>query len=138
VDRLNGFNAVQNTYLATFQVLGGIGLLLGSIGLGVVVLRNVLDRRGELAVLLAVGFRPRLLHRVVLVEHVCLLFAGLLAGLAAATLSVVPQMKLSGTRVPFGWLGLLILAVLINGIVWTWLATQVAMRGKLLEALRNE
>ena len=54
VDRLNAFNAVQNTYLDTFQVLGGLGLLLGSAGLGVVVLRNVLERRGELAVLMAV------------------------------------------------------------------------------------
>ena len=35
-------NAVQNTYLQTFQILGGLGLLLGSAGLGVVVLRNVL------------------------------------------------------------------------------------------------
>ena len=34
VQRLNAFNAVQNTYLGTFQVLGGLGLLLGSAGLG--------------------------------------------------------------------------------------------------------
>ena len=40
VDRLNAFNAVQNTYLDTFEVLGGLGLLLGSVGLGVVVLRS--------------------------------------------------------------------------------------------------
>ena len=45
--RLAQFNAVQNTYLNTFQVLGGLGLLLGSAGLGVVVLRNVLERRNE-------------------------------------------------------------------------------------------
>src|SRR5213078_773531 len=55
--RLAAFNAVQNTYLSTFQVLGGLGLLLGSVGLAVVVLRNVLERRGELALLRAVGFR---------------------------------------------------------------------------------
>ncbi|HAV64799.1 MAG TPA: hypothetical protein DCY13_20830, partial [Verrucomicrobiales bacterium] len=54
VDRLNAFNAVQNTYLSTFQVLGGLGLLLGSAGLGIVVLRNVLERRGELGLLLAI------------------------------------------------------------------------------------
>jgi ABC-type antimicrobial peptide transport system permease subunit len=34
-------------------------LLLGSAGLGVVVLRNVLERRGELGLLSAVGFRRR-------------------------------------------------------------------------------
>jgi hypothetical protein len=33
------FNTVENTYLSIFQVLGGLGLLLGSAGLGIVVAR---------------------------------------------------------------------------------------------------
>ena len=57
-EKLNAFNAVQNTYLDTFQVLGALGLLLGSVGLGVVVLRNVLERRGELALLAAGWLLP--------------------------------------------------------------------------------
>jgi len=28
--------------------------------------------------------------------------------------------------------------VLVNGLAWTWLATRYALRGNLLEALRNE
>ncbi|HMJ67238.1 MAG TPA: ABC transporter permease, partial [Candidatus Binatia bacterium] len=59
--RLAAFNAVQNTYLNTFQVLGGLGLLIGTAGLGVVVLRNVLERRGELGLLLALGYERGLL-----------------------------------------------------------------------------
>ena len=31
--RLNDFNAVQNTYLSIFSTLGGLGLLLGTVGL---------------------------------------------------------------------------------------------------------
>ena len=65
-ERLNAFNAVQNTYLNTFQILGGLGLLLGSAGLGVVALRNILERRGELALLRAVGFTPRALRWLVI------------------------------------------------------------------------
>ena len=83
-ERLNAFNAVQNTYLGTFQILGGLGLLLGSAGLGVVVLRNVLERRGELGLLVAVGFRRRALQRLVLSEHGALLVLGLGIGIAAA------------------------------------------------------
>jgi ABC-type antimicrobial peptide transport system permease subunit len=56
-ERLAAFNAVQNTYLGTFQMLGGLGLLLGSFGLGVILLRNIYERRSEFALLLAVGFR---------------------------------------------------------------------------------
>src|SRR5205814_2352013 len=33
VERLAEFHRVENTYLATFQALGGLGLLVGTIGL---------------------------------------------------------------------------------------------------------
>ncbi|MFM1557312.1 MAG: FtsX-like permease family protein, partial [Limisphaerales bacterium] len=79
--RLAEFSQVQNTYLDIFQALGGLALLLGSVGLGVVVLRNVLERRGELALLAAVGFRKSALHWLVLAEHGGLLVLGLAGGI---------------------------------------------------------
>jgi ABC-type antimicrobial peptide transport system permease subunit len=138
VDRLASLNAVQNTYLGTFQVLGGLGLILGSVGLGVVVLRNVLERRGELALLLAVGFRPRALNWLVLSEHAALLAGGLGLGVAAALVAVGPALLAPGAHVPHRSLGLTLGGVLLNGSVWTWLATLAALRGRLLDALRNE
>jgi len=136
--RLNEFNAVQNTYLGTFQILGGLGLLLGSAGLGVVVLRNVLERRGELGLLTAVGFRRRLLQRLVLSEHGALLALGLALGTAAAAVAVLPAILTPGTQLPYVSLALTLAAVLLNGLLWTWLATSYALRGNLLSALRNE
>ena len=56
-ERLAAFHRVENTYLSTFQTLGGLGLLLGTVGLATVLLRNALERRKELALLGAVGFR---------------------------------------------------------------------------------
>jgi ABC-type antimicrobial peptide transport system permease subunit len=136
--RLAAFNAVQNTYLGTFQVLGGLGLLLGSAGLGVVVLRNVLERRGELALLKAVGFRARALQWLVLSEHAALLWLGLGVGVAAALVAVLPSLLSPGTAVPYQSLALTLGGVLVSGMVWTWLATWFALRGRLLDALRNE
>jgi ABC-type antimicrobial peptide transport system permease subunit len=138
VIRLNAFNAVQNTYLGTFQILGGLGLLLGSAGLGVVVLRNVLERRGELAVLLAVGFRRRALHGLVLCEHAALLGVGLSLGFVAAAIAVLPALLAPGHNLPLLSLTLTLGAVLLNGALWTWFATRYALRGNLLAALRNE
>jgi len=138
VTRLNAFNAVQNTYLGTFQVLGGLGLLLGSAGLGVVVLRNVLERRGELGLLLAIGFRRRALQRLVLSEHGALLGLGLGLGIIAAAIAVLPALLAPGGHLPFASLALTLIAVLLNGAIWTWLATRFALRGNLLSALRNE
>src|SRR5207247_5866547 len=91
-ERLTALNAVQNTYLNTFQVLGGLGLLLGSVGLVIVVLRNVLERRSELAVLIAVGFRRPAVKWLVVSEHGALLMLGLLVGVLAAFIAVLPSL----------------------------------------------
>jgi hypothetical protein len=136
--RLEAFNAVQNTYLGTFQLLGGLGLLLGSAGLGIVVLRNVLERRGELAAMMAVGFTRRRLLSMVLLEHLYLLGLGLAAGLLAATLAVLPPALKQSLPVPWFSLGLTIAGIVVNGLVWSWLASRHALRGNLLDALRAE
>ena len=136
--RLAAFNAVQNTYLSTFQILGGLGLLLGSVGLGVVVMRNVLERRSELALLIAVGFRPRALKWLVLSEHGALLGLGLAVGIIAALVAVLPALLSPRAGVPYLSLALTLAAVFISGAVWTWIATALALRGRLLDALRNE
>ncbi len=137
-DRLNAFNEVQNTYLGTFQVLGGLGLLLGSAGLGIVVLRNVLERRGEMGLLTAVGFTPRKLRRMILVEHAALLGAGLGLGIVAAFTAVVPSLLTPGQQLPWLSLAVTLGVVLLNGLAWTYAAAWWSARGNLLSALRNE
>jgi ABC-type lipoprotein release transport system permease subunit len=138
IDRLSEFNAVQNTYLDTFEVLGGLGLLLGSAGLGVVVLRNVLERRGELALLGAVGFGPGVLRRLVISEHAVLQFLGLLLGAAAAALAVLPALLSPSAHLSYGVLAGTLVLVLGSGIFWTWAAARLALRGEILQSLRDE
>ena len=137
-ERLAAFSAVENTYLAIFQSLGGLALLLGSVGMGVVVMRNVMERRGELALLRAVGFRRRALYGMVLAEHWGLLVLGLGCGVAAAAVAIMPAVRSGGADVPYGSLGLTLAAVLAAGLLWTWLAARWALRGPILAALRNE
>ncbi len=137
-DRLAQFQSVENTYLSIFQALGGLGLLLGSVGLGVVVLRNVLERRSELAILRAVGFSKRSLRWMVLSEHCLLLILGLATGVLAAAVAVFPALRSTWSGVPYGSLALTIAGLLASGVVWIWLATLAALRGNLLRALRKE
>ncbi|MHC4086176.1 MAG: FtsX-like permease family protein [Planctomycetota bacterium] len=136
--RLAEFSAVENTYLSIFQLLGGLGLILGSLGLGLVVLRNVLDRRGELAMMRAVGLNKVELKRMVFYEHGGLMLCGLACGVIAALVAVGPVLSSAAAQVPFLSLALIILAIGISGLAAIWMATVFALSGKLLEALRNE
>ena len=136
--RLGELNAVQNTYLKTFQVLGGLGLLLGSLGLGVVVMRNVQERKSELALLRAIGFGKNSIKRFVLIEYISLLIGGLLIGTIAAGLAVLPAMLSPTADVPYALLGLTLGGVLLLAGMWTWLATNLSLRGNLLEGFRGD
>ncbi len=137
-ERLAAFNAVENTYLSIFAVLGSLGLVLGSLGLGLVVLRNMLERRGELAMLRAVGFDRGRLKRMVFYEHWPLCLAGLGCGTIAAIVAVIPALQSRGGQVPFAGLLVTVAAIGVSGAVWVWLAGTLALRGELLSALRHE
>jgi ABC-type antimicrobial peptide transport system permease subunit len=136
--RLAELNQVQNTYLSIFGILGGLGLAVGSIGLGIVVLRNVLERRSELALLRAVGLTRARIRRLVVLEHWGLLVLGLAVGTAAALIGVLPALLSPGTDVPYGVLAAVLAGVLVNGGLWAYVAAAAALRGELLPALRNE
>ncbi|MEM6572024.1 MAG: FtsX-like permease family protein, partial [Planctomycetota bacterium] len=121
-DRLDAFHAVQNTYLSIFQMLGALGLLLGSVGLGLVVLRNTRERRGELALLAALGFARRRVGRVVLAEYGGLLVAGLGVGVLASLLAVVPILFSPTGDGSLTRLVALVGIIAANGYVWIRLA----------------
>lgn len=138
VDRLLEFYSVESTYLSVFLVLGGLGLLLGSLGVGLVVLRNVLERRSEFAILRCVGFARGRVRRVVMAEHWFLLLAGLVIGLVASVVAIWPNLVAPGVEVPLAALGGLLAAVVLTGIAWIYVAARLALRGRLLDSLRNE
>ena len=137
-ERLASFHRVENTYLSTFQALGGLGLLLGTIGLSAIMFRNVLERRRELALLRAVGYDARRVSIVIVAEAALLLGAGLIAGVACAALAVAPAWLGRGGAAPGRGLLLLLIAVAAAGLLSSVLATRAALRGTLLSALRVE
>jgi ABC-type antimicrobial peptide transport system permease subunit len=137
-EQLAQFLAVQNTYLSTFQSLGGLGLLLGTVGLAVVQLRSVLERRGELALMRAEGFRPARLVRMVVVENAVLLIGGLVVGGIGAVVALVPQWLPHAVSVPWGTLSLLLGAIAIVGLMAGWLTTRLVLRAPIVGALRGD
>jgi hypothetical protein len=138
-ERLASFHRVENTYLSTFQTLGSLGLLLGTLGLATVVLRNVLERRRELALLAAVGFQPRHFLLMLAAENALLLGSGLLIGAVCAALAISPAVAERGGRIPWSaGAALLLFAVLLGGVLSSMIASRAATRGPLLGSLHAE
>lgn len=137
--RLAGYHRVENTYLSTFQALGALGLLLGTIGLAAVLLRNVLERRREMALLAALGFRRDQLSRIVLAENAFLVASGLVTGAVCAWLAVVPAGWERGGVTITARLLMLLIAVPATAAISSLLAVRVVRRRPtLLQSLRTE
>ncbi len=137
-ERLANFHRVENTYLSTFQMLGGLGLALGTLGMAAVLLRNVFERRRELALLRAVGYNSSHFAAMVITENVLMLCCGLAVGFVCALLAIAPVLFERGGRLPNISLGLLLLAVLLSGAIASLVATLAALRSPLLPSLRAE
>ena len=137
-ERLAAYLSVENTYLTTFQALGGLGLVLGSLGLAVVLLRAIWERRAELALLQALGYRRLTIGWLVLSENSFLLAVGLVIGAASALLSILPQLLGGQGSVPWANLALLFAGVLVVALTAGSVAVMTTMRTPIVPALRRE
>ena len=130
--RLADFLAVQNTYLSTFQMLGGLGLLIGTFGLAAVMLRNVIERRSEIALLRSLGFLTSRIVWLVLAENSLLLAFGIASGAISAIIAMLPHLLSTGADVPWIPLLLTLIAVLAIGtlavLIPIWTAVRVSVR----------
>jgi ABC-type antimicrobial peptide transport system permease subunit len=103
-----------------------------------VLLRNVLERRRELALLRTVGYNARHFTLMVLAENSLLLLSGLVTGAVCALLAIAPVLFSRHAQLPGAGLALLLLGVLLSGITASLVATRAALRSPLLAALRAE
>ncbi|MCA1584472.1 MAG: hypothetical protein LC791_06760 [Acidobacteria bacterium] len=136
--RLASYHQVEDTYLSTFQALGGLGLLIGTIGLGAVLARNVLERRRELGLLGAVGFEPRHLRTIVLAESGVLVVGGLLLGTVAALVAVWPALVERTQALPFASLAAMLMAVAVTGFASSIGAVRLVTAMSVTEAVKTE
>ena len=137
-DRLAMLYGVQNTYLAAFQSLGGLGLLLGTVGLLAVQLRNIFSRRHEFALLQAFGFSNRRLSLMLILENMFLLTMGLLLGIASACVALLPHLVYEGAKVPLLATGGLLLIVLVIGLCVGLFSVRRMLKAVPIALLRGE
>lgn len=136
--RLATFNTIENTYLSVFMALSGFGFLIGTIGLGIVLLRNISERKRELAVLLSAGYSHKQLFSMVFAENLILLFSGLMIGILAALTGIMPSLLTPSFSIRYGFLTMLITAILFSGIAWIYFPLRSALNKPLMPSLRND
>jgi putative ABC transport system permease protein len=137
-DRLAAYARVKNTYLSTFQTLGSLGLMLGSIGLAVVLMRNLVERRAELALLTAIGFGRGKRVGLVLWENSFLLVVGLVVGAGCAIVGILPTLVGGARTINLVSLAATLGAVLVIGLGALTLAVWLGQRRISASDLRAE
>ena len=137
-ERWAAYHQVENTYLATFQALGSLGLLLGTLGLGAVLARNVLERRREIGLLRAVGFSPANLRGMVVSEGMALVAAGLLLGGGCALVAITPALRDRAQALPWTNLMGLLIGVIITGLMASLVAIRLTSNTPVTVAIKSE
>lgn len=138
LERLKSFYAVESAYLAMFLVLGGLGLMLGSGGAGVIVLRNVYERRAEMALLQAIGYEEAAIRRMLLIEHLVLVVVGTVLGALAAAAAIVPLVLVSQTEVSLPAQGMVAGVIMLVYASAVYVALRIALRNVSCASLRAE
>ncbi len=137
-ERWASYHQVENTYLATFQALGSLGLLLGTIGLGAVLARNVLERRREIGLLTAVGYAPVNIRGMVLSEGMALVIGGLAIGTLCAIVAIVPALRDRAQSLPILSLTSLLIGVVVTGAIASLIAIKLTTRMPVVQAIKSE
>lgn len=136
--RLAAFLSVQNTYLSTFQTIGGFGLFLGTFGLAIVMMRNVLERKKELALMRSVGFRSSQLAKMILQENALLLSWGLASGTIAALLAMLPHLMSTGADLPWQSLFGTLVFIFVFGMCSALISVYQTVNSPVIPSLRDE
>jgi ABC-type antimicrobial peptide transport system permease subunit len=137
-ERLAQFNSVENTYLSVFMLLGGLGVLIGTIGLGIVVFKTVRERAPEIALYQAIGFDKRVVLHLVAAEYLFILISGLLIGTLSAFIGLIPSILMNITPIPWGFIAAILLAIFMNGLLWIVIPVRNVLRKNLVKSLRTE
>ncbi len=127
-DRIAAFNSVENTYISIFNILGGLGVILGSAGLGIVTARNLTERRNEFSQLHQLGIPRPIVRSVITREIRGLILWAVGIGIVAAIVSIIPSLPKTGLLTTLGWIATLALLFLLTATTCAWIALRTTFR----------
>ena len=93
-----------------------LGRRIRDAGLGIVVARNVFERRREFGLLAAVGFTPRTLRALVFAEHRWLIAGAVGIGAVSALVAVWPRLAAQASEFPWRGIFTLLAGMALLGV----------------------
>jgi putative ABC transport system permease protein len=135
------------TFDRLIQGFMGLGLIVGVAALGVITARAVVERRQQIGVLRAIGFRKRMVQLSFLIESSFISLTAIVVGTGlglAVAYSVIsdsrrtPSWENMSFVVPWGTLGIIFLAVYLVAMLTTFVPALRASRIYPAEALRYQ
>jgi hypothetical protein len=136
-EKLASFFIVTNTYLDVFMILGVLGMILGVAGLGFILLRNFNQRKREFALMMAIGYTIRQVRRLIVNDHILIMFWGILTGFASG-LTATHQSLRSGAEMPWSIIAAMAFLVIAAGSLALYLSTRSIRSSSLISHLRRE
>jgi ABC-type antimicrobial peptide transport system permease subunit len=119
--------------------LGALAILIGTIGLGVILARSILERKKEIALMKAVGIGREKILRLFMNEYLLLLLSGILIGVISSSIATLPSLLSPNTEISLNSVMIITGILLLNGLFWIWFIARIYLKDPgINEALRNE
>jgi putative ABC transport system permease protein len=140
---INTILSLTNNIMYLMQGFLGIGLLVGIAGIGIISYRNVVERRQQIGMLRAIGFKKRMVTKSFLIETsfvtILAIIIGILLGIGIGW-QIYEESGFSDTGIAFKipWLNLLAISIIayIATLIFTFYPAIKAARVAPAEALR--
>ncbi len=142
---VNDFTALNRTFNRIIQGFMGLGLVVGIAALGVIAARSVVERRVQIGILRAIGYRSGMVQLSFLIESSFIALLGIAVGLglgfglSAGIISEVGE-SFEGVAYAIPWETIVLVVVVAYGasLLTTYLPARQASRIYPAEALRYD
>jgi len=142
-EEVKAFMDIQEMFFNLMMAFMALGLIVGIAALGVIAARSVVERRQQIGMLRAIGFRQGMIQFSFLLESsfIALLGIGLGVVMGAATAWLYMQdsdMEGMKALIPWGRIGLIAVVAYVASLFTTFIPAYRAARIYPAEALRYE
>lgn len=133
--------ALEQSYTSLFQLYLTIGLIVGIASLGIISARSVIERKWEIGILRALGFKRRTVLKLFIIENSYISLIGILIGTVIGIISTYISFASFGRgyefTLPIGSILFIIIFVYLVSLLCTILPAIRASRLNISETLRR-